>query len=114
MPVEVVVSGQAVARKEIVADGSEQDVTFRVPIKASSWVALRIFPSSHTNPVFVLVGDKPIRASKRSVEWCLKAVDKCWEQKKPHIRKTELAAAEEAYEQARAAYKKILAETTQE
>ncbi len=111
VPVEVVVNGQPVARKEIIADGSEQDVTFRVPIEASSWIALRIFPSSHTNPVFVLVGDKPIRASKRSAEWCLKAVDKCWQQKKPHIRKEEQAAAEKAYEAARTAYKKILAET---
>ncbi len=112
VPVEVVVNGQAVARKEIVADGSEQDVTFRVPIQASSWVALRIFPSSHTNPVFVLVGDKPIRASKRSAEWCLKAVDKCWQQKKHAIRKEEQAAAAKAFEEAREAYKKILAETT--
>ena len=114
VPVEVVVNGQPVARKEILADGSEQEVTFRVPIKTSSWVALRIFPSSHTNPVFVLVGDKPIRASKRSAEWCLKAVDKCWEQKKPHIRKDEQPAAEEAFEQARAAYRKILEETTKD
>jgi hypothetical protein len=114
VPVEVVVNGQPVARKEIVADGSEHDVTFRVPIAASSWVALRIFPSSHTNPVFVLVGDKPIRASKRSAEWCLKAVDKCWQQKKPAIRKEEQAAAAKAFEEARAAYKKILAETTQD
>jgi hypothetical protein len=114
VPVEVVVNGRAVAKKEVLADGSEQDVEFDVPIQQSSWVALRIFPSSHTNPVFVLVGEKPIRASKRSAEWCLKAIDKCWEQKKPRIRKSEQAAAEEAYDQARSAYKKILAETTQD
>jgi hypothetical protein len=114
VPVEVVVNGQAVARKEITADGSEQDITFRVPMQTSSWVALRIFPSSHTNPVFVMIGDKPIRASKRSVEWCLKAVDKCWQQKKPNIRKEEQAAAEKAYEHAREEYKKIRAETTQD
>lgn len=114
VPVEVVVNGQPVARKELVADGSEQDVTFRVPIQASSWVALRIFPSSHTNPVFVLLSDKPIRASKRSAEWCLKAVDQCWRKKKPAIRKEEQAAAEKAYDHARDAYKKILAETTQD
>ncbi len=114
VPVEVVVNGQPVARKEIVADGSEQDVAFRVPIETSSWIALRIFPSSHTNPVFVLVGDKPIRASKRSVEWCLKAVDKCWQQKKPRIRKEEQTAAAKAYEAARTAYKKIRAETTRD
>jgi hypothetical protein len=114
VPVEVVVNGQAVARKEVVADGSEQEVSFKVPIKESSWVCLRIFPSSHTNPVFVLVGHKPIRASKRSAEWCLKAVDKCWEQKKVNIRKEEREAALAAYEQARVAYKKILAECTQD
>ena len=39
----------------------------------SSWVALRVLRSSHTNPFFVLVGDKPIRASRRSAEWCLRA-----------------------------------------
>jgi hypothetical protein len=111
VPVEVVVNGQAVARKEIVADGSEQEVSFRVPIKASSWVALRIFPSSHTNPVFVLVGDKPIRASKRSAEWCLKAVDQCWTQKKRNIRKPELADAEQAFDAAREAYRKVLGES---
>jgi hypothetical protein len=34
-------------------------------------VACRILPSSHTNPIFVLVGEQPIRAYRRSVEWCL-------------------------------------------
>ncbi|HEY7326405.1 MAG TPA: CehA/McbA family metallohydrolase [Gemmataceae bacterium] len=114
VPVEVVVNGQAVARKEIAADGSQQDVTFRVPIQASSWVTLRVYPSSHTNPVFVLIGDKPIRASKRSAEWCVKAVDQCWKKKKPAIRKEEQAAAEKAFDEAREAYKKILAETTRD
>jgi hypothetical protein len=60
--------------------------------------------------VFVLVGDKLIRASKRSAEWCLKCVDKCWAQKSPHIRAGERAEAEKAYDAAREAYKKILAE----
>jgi hypothetical protein len=118
VPVEVVVNGEAVDRKEITADGKEQEVEFAVPIKKSSWVCLRIFPTSHTNPVFVLVGDKPIRASRKSVEWCLKAVDKCWEQKAPGIlgnppterRKQELAEAKAAFDQAREAYKKILGE----
>src|SRR5262249_44911171 len=72
VPVEVLVNGNPVEKKEIAADGSEKEVTFEVPIKFSSWVCLRILPSSHTNPVFVVVGDKPIRASKRSAEWCLK------------------------------------------
>ena len=50
-----------------------QGVSFDVPIEKSSWVALRVYPSSHTNPVFVSVGGKPIRASRKSAEWCLKS-----------------------------------------
>ena len=81
-----------------------------MPIPHSSWVCLRVLPSSHTNPVFVVVDGKPIRASKRSAEWCLKAIDKCWKKKSPRIRETERAAAGQAYDEARAAYRKILAE----
>jgi hypothetical protein len=114
VPVEVVVNGRPVDRKEVAADGSEQEVTFSVPVRASSWVCLRIFPSSHTNPVFVLVGDKPIRASKRSAEWCLQAVDKCWGQKKKAIRAKEQPDAERAFEQAREAYRKIAGECAAE
>jgi hypothetical protein len=112
VPVEVVVNGKAVAKKEIIADGSEQEVTFDdVSIPHSSWVCLRIFPSSHTNPVFVLVEGKPIRASKQSAEWCLKGIDKCWEQKSPRIRERERAEARAAYDKAREEYRKILAES---
>jgi hypothetical protein len=110
VPVEVVVNGVAVDRKEITADGSEQEVTFDVPVKMSSWVCLRVFPSSHTNPVFVLVEDKPIRVSKKSADWCLKALDKCWEQKVKAIRENERAEAKAAYDAAREKYRKILAE----
>jgi hypothetical protein len=110
VPVEVVVNGVAVAKKEIIADGTPQAVSFSVPIKASSWVCLRVFPSSHTNPVFVLVGGKSIRASKRSAEWCLKAIDACWKQKVRNIREAERAEAKKAYDHARAQYKNILAE----
>ena len=110
VPVEVVVNGKAVDRQEVEADGAEHAVTFRVPVKASSWVCLRIFPSSHTNPVWVLVGDKPVRASRRSAEWCLKAIDRCWEQKKKAIRPAERAEAQATYDKARAVYKQVAAE----
>src|SRR5207302_2535317 len=72
VPVEVIVNGYPVAKQNIVADGTLRDLSFDVKIERSGWVALRILPSSHTNPIFVLVGDKPVRASKRSAEWCLK------------------------------------------
>jgi hypothetical protein len=107
VPVELIVNGFAVDRKEIVADGREQEVTFDAEIKQSSWVSLRILPSSHTNPIFVLVDDKPIRASKKSAQWCVAAVDKCWEQKKKNIREKERPEAEAAFQKARAEYEKI-------
>ncbi len=108
VPVELIVNGEAVARQEIEADGRVQDVTFDYRPTQSSWVALRIFPSSHTNPVFVEVDGKPIRANAQSAQWCLDAVDVCWKQKEPQIRDWEKAAAAEAYEHARAAYREIL------
>ena len=110
VPVELVVNGYPVARQEIVADGALRELSFEVPIEKSSWVALRILPSSHTNPIFVLVGDKPIRASARSAQWCLDGVDKCWGQKERFIKADELADAREAYEHARTTYRRLLGE----
>ncbi len=110
VPVELIVNGQSVETKEIAADGKVSDLTFDYTPKHSSWVALRIFPSSHTNPIFVEMDGKPIRASKRSAQWCREAVDVCWKKKEPQIRKEEKADAAKAYDVARAAYDKVLAE----
>jgi hypothetical protein len=110
VPVEVIVNGYPVAKQRIVADGKMRDVSFDVPIPRSSWVALRILPSSHTNPVFVLVGGKPIRASRRSAEWCLKGVDQCWSQKQRFIKAEEMTDSQAAYEHARGVYRRIIGE----
>ncbi len=107
VPVELIVNGQVVARQEITADGRIVPVQFEVPIERSSWVALRIFPSSHTNPVFVMVDSKPIRASRKSAAWCLEAVEVCWNKKVNNIRESERAAARQAYDVAREVYRKI-------
>ncbi|HYF01664.1 MAG TPA: CehA/McbA family metallohydrolase, partial [Planctomycetota bacterium] len=112
--VEVVVNGHPVAEKVVAADGATRDVSFEVPIERSSWVALRILGTSHTNPVFVVVGGQPIRASRRSVEWCLKSVDQCWSQKKPFIAPAEMQDAIEAYEHARVVYRRRLSECAAE
>ena len=111
VPVELVVNGQPVARKNVLADGQVRDVAFDVAIEKSSWVAVRILPSAHTNPIFVLVGGKPVRASRRSAEWCLAAVSQCWTQKAPRISVAELGAARQAYDRAREVYKRLLNET---
>jgi hypothetical protein len=110
VPVELVVNGQAVERREIEADGKLNELTFDYVPKQSSWIAIRIFPSSHTNPVFVEVDGKPIRASKRSAQWCLDAVDVCWDQKVKQTRAEEKEAAAAAYDVARKAYAAVLAE----
>jgi len=111
VPVEVVVDGKPVARQAVAADGTFRELSFDVPVDRSSWVALRVYPSSHTNPVFVLVGGKPVRSSRRSAEWCLAGVDRCWSQKEKAIRPDEREAARAAYEVAREAYRKVLAES---
>ncbi|HEY8751450.1 MAG TPA: CehA/McbA family metallohydrolase [Tepidisphaeraceae bacterium] len=111
VPVEVIVNGYPVARQELIADGSQHDLAFDVKIERSSWVALRILPSSHTNPVFVVMNGKPIRASRRSAEWCLKGVDQCWSQKRRFIAAAEMNDATAAYDHAREAYRRILAES---
>jgi hypothetical protein len=112
VPVEVVVNGYPVAKRTIVADGREQEIAFDVEIAQSSWIALRVLPSSHTNPIFVLVGEKPIRASRRSVEWCLKGVDQCWSQKERTIKPAELEDAKAAYAHARKVYQQRLRESS--
>ena len=111
VPVELIVNGQAVERQEIVANGEVIPVQFEASIDRSSWVALRIFPSSHTNPVFVIVDGKPIRASRRSAQWCLDAVEICWNAKVDRIREEERDAAREAYDVASQTYQKILEES---
>ena len=113
VPVELIVNGESVETIEIVADGSIEDLTFNYKPTQSCWIALRIFPTAHTNPVFVELDGNPIRASKRSAQWCLDAVDVCWEQKSPRIRESERADAAQAYEEAREAYRRILAESAE-
>ncbi|MFN7939514.1 MAG: CehA/McbA family metallohydrolase [Bryobacteraceae bacterium] len=110
VPLELIVNGQAVAKQTITADGKMRPVTFNYKLDRSSWVALRILPSSHTNPIFVVVNGKPIRASKESIEWCLRAVDQCYQMKLPRIRVEELAEMKAHYESARQAYRERLKE----
>lgn len=109
--VEVVINGEVAETRTLTADGSVD--TFDIPVKVdrSSWVAVRILPSVHTNPVFVHVDGQPIRANRKSAEWCVDAVKTCWESKKNSIREPERAAAQKAYEQAELIYSRIAEES---
>jgi hypothetical protein len=112
VPVELIVNGNPVARQDFEADGSTRDLTFaNVKIERSSWVAVRILPSSHTNPVWVMVGDKPVRPSRASAEWCLKGVEQCWRQKQRFIRADEMDEAKRMYSEAATIYRKIVEES---
>ena len=110
VPVELVVNGIPVQKQEIAADGSPQEIRFELDIQRSSWIALRVLPSSHTNPLFLLVNGAPIRASRKSAKWCRTCVDVCWEQKSKRIRASELAEAAAAYDHARTVYDHIISE----
>lgn len=111
VPVELIVNGEAVATQTLVADGQVRELEFKVPIKISSWIALRILPSSHTNPIFAVVDGNPIRASRRSAEWALAAVNQCWTQKAPRIRENERDEARKAYDHAREVYTRLIKES---
>lgn len=109
VPVELIVNGYPVEKKEIVADGNWNDLEFTHKIEESGWLAIRVYPSSHTNPIFVTVDDNPIRV-KKSAEWMRSAVDQCWTMKHPRIRESELVSARDAYDHARSVYDKIIRE----
>lgn len=111
VPVELIVNGRSVGRQTLTADGRVQELAFEHVPERSSWVALRIYPSSHTNPVFIEVDGQPIRASRRSAEWCLRAVDVCWAAKQGQIRELDRVDAAEAYDHARREYRQRLAES---
>ncbi len=107
IPVELIVNGIAVSRTEIDADGNWNDLEFDYTINESSWIAIRVLPSSHTNPIFVYMDDQPI-VKKESVEWCLDALEQCWSEKSKAIRDSEIEEAKQAYDQAASIYRALL------
>lgn len=109
--VEIIVNGNVVDSREIPADGQIHDLKFDVPIQQSSWVALRQFPQLHTNPVNVIVGQKPIRASAASARWCEETIHLLWKNRERFIAEDERPEARATYDRAIETYRKIAAET---
>jgi hypothetical protein len=109
--VELVLNGQPVARATVQADDQIHDLKFTAPIERSSWVALRQFPQLHTNPVTVVVGDKPVRASQSSARWCAALVEQLWRSREKNIAPAERDAAKASFEQASEIYRAIAAES---
>jgi hypothetical protein len=111
--VELLIDGRPAASQNLSADGVTKPLTFDVDIQRSCWVSLRILPTCHTNPFFVTVAGKPIR-SRKSADWCLQGVEKCWSQKERFIAAAEKADAVRAYDHARMAYRRLIAEAETE
>ena len=108
--VEIVVNGKPAAAKEVVADGQPQDLDFEIEIARSSWVALRQFPELHTNPVNVLVGGQPIRASRASALWCIETIAQLWRTREKAIAESERAEARLTFDEATAKFRRIARE----
>ena len=111
--VEIVRNGEVVARKKVPADGQVHDLKFIVPVSQSSWIALRQFPQLHTNPVNVIVDQRPIRASRESALWCAETIKLLWKNRHQKIAERERSAAEETYQRAIQSYLKRAQEAAQ-
>jgi hypothetical protein len=109
--VEIVINGKAAAAKEIPADGNLHDLEFDVPVERSSWIALRQFPQLHTNPVNVLVGEKPIRVSRQSALWCIETIEQLWRTRQRSIADRERPEARAAFDAAVEKFRRIAAES---
>ena len=96
--VEIILNGRVAASQNVPADGKPHDLKFEIPIQQSSWIAVRQFPQLHTNPVNVLIAEKPIRASRASALWCAESVRLLWKNRNRFIAESERPAAREAYE----------------
>ena len=110
VPIEIIVNGEVQSRHQLAANGDVQSFQIPVEITRSSWVAARILPSAHTNPIFVHVDGKPIRANRKSADWCAEAVKTCWNSKQRAIREDERSSAKAAYDAAEQIYRRIAEE----
>lgn len=111
--VELVVNGEVVESREVLADGKIHTLNFSLHVDKSSWVCIRQFPQLHSNPVTVIVGGKPIRCSSRSARWCAEMTKRLWENRKNAIVDSERSDAKIAFDHAIAVLESIAEESTQ-
>jgi len=62
-------------------------------------LALRQFPQLHTNPVNVLVGQAPLRISRRGARGWIQTIERFREQRCNSFREPERATAMQAYDE---------------
>jgi hypothetical protein len=105
--VEIIVNGRSVASQAVPADGAIHRLKVTVPIEKSSWVAVRQFPQLHSNPVNVIVGGQPIRASADSARWCAEMTRLLWNNRVGNIVESERPAAKAAFDHALSTFSRI-------
>ena len=108
--VELVVNGHVAAAQEVPADDHPHDIAFSLRIDRSSWLAIRHFPQLHTNPVAVIVAGQPIRASRRSAQWCVGCIEQLWRVRGKTISSAERDEAHKTFQEAIKIYRRIAAE----
>ena len=109
--IELIVNGRVAAAAEVPADDQLHEITLTAAIAESSWVAVRQFPQLHTNPVNVIIGDKPIRASRHSAQWCIECIEQLWRVREKNIAPAERDAARQSFDAAKEIYRRIAAES---
>ena len=110
VPFELLVNGAPAFHTNLVADGRLYSLAFEVEVPHSSWIAARILPSSHTNPMWVQIAGQPLRPDRRSAAWCLQVVEQSWARLQPTLQPEEAAAAKRAYDHARQVYARLQSE----
>ncbi len=111
--VELIANGLPIGVQKLRADGELHTLTFAtLHLDRSAWLAARIFPSAHTNPIWIKVADKPVRV-KTSINWCATALEQCWKEKQRTYAAAEMEQAKADYEHARRTYRRLLDEASQ-
>jgi hypothetical protein len=108
--IELVVNGEVASSSEVDLDFFGQVNFPAVRFERSSWVAIRHFPQLHTNPVNVLVGGKPVRASRRSALWAIACIEQLWRVRGRGIAEAERDEARRTFDRAVELYRRIAAE----
>jgi hypothetical protein len=108
--VELVVNGHVAASQDVPADDHPHDITFSLRIDRSSWLAIRHFPQLHTNLVAVIVAGQPIRASRRSAQWCVGCIEQLWRVRGKAVSPAERDEAHKTFQEAIKIYRRIAAE----
>ncbi len=103
---------QRPAGRDAHADGRRHDSPrgSRPAAARSGWVAARILPSSHTNPIWVQVGGQPMRPPARAPAGPRRRSSSAGGRSSDQIKPEERAAAAAAYDRARAVYRRLLDE----